>query len=153
MIQCIGRVLKMWNEFIYTKETTYSSKISRLGYGNDELKWTVKVPSNTIVCETLQKKELGEIIKKTKLWYPETTFIRISQIERYDYLNEKVNSPWLWIGCEDRNYTEELKQYLVKGNNITLFLLNQLFPKETNWEYISLSLEKLEFPVEGIQIK
>jgi hypothetical protein len=42
----------------------------------------------------------------------------------------------------------KLKQYLVKGNNITLFLLNQLFPKETNWEYISLSLEKLEFPFE-----
>jgi len=78
---------------------------------------------------------------------------RVSTIQNVDPVNEKITEPWLWFGTEGEDYTEQIRPFLVAGNNITLDLLSVIFPGKTKWVYLDpVTFKEVEFPVEGITI-
>lgn len=152
MFWCLTRFFRSIVNLLYTEQTHYSCKLKRLGSKMEPLKWTVTIPENTILCETVSKLYLGEITSKTKVWYSDEVFIRESEEERFDRLDQKPECPWIWIGCGETDYSKELSQYVVHGNLITKELLAELF-EETEWSYIcSKTLDKKDFPLHGIEI-
>jgi len=137
--------------YIYSEEAVHTTKLKRIGTGTEELRWLVAVPDNTMLCETVSKTYLGETVSRTSVWYPDDIFRRLPKQERYRRLEEKNVCPWVWIGCDEIDFTRELSEYMVKGNRVTLLLLDTI--REGEWSYIcSKTLGKKEFPVEGIQI-
>ena len=137
--------------YIYSEEVVLTTKLKRLGTGTEELRWLVAIPDNTMLCETVSKTYLGETVSRTSVWYPDDIFRRLPKQERYRRLEEKNVCPWVWIGCDEIDFTRELSEYIVKGNRVTLLLLDTI--REGEWSYIcSKTLGKKEFPVEGIQI-
>jgi hypothetical protein len=141
----------MISNYMYGDEMRYSGKLKRLGTGLEPLQWTVTVPEDTILCETVSRTYLGETITKTKIWNSEDVYVRDS--ERYERLDEKPRCPWIWIGTGETDYTKEVSQYVVHGNLITLELLQEVF-REIDWSYICAeSFDKKDFPVDGIQIE
>ena len=140
-------------EYLHTENTYYSCKLKRLGTGSDHLAWTLTIPEDTYLCETVSKTYLGETVSKTKVWHCNDTFVRETEEKRLDRLIERPVYPWIWIGCGEKDYTLQLAEYVVRGNLITLELLDELF-HEDNWRYIcSKTLETKDFPVDGIQIE
>jgi hypothetical protein len=136
---------------MYGDEMRYSGKLKRLGTGLEPLQWTVTVPEDTILCETVSRTYLGETITKTKVWHHEDVFVR--DFDRYERLDEKPKCPWIWIGSGETDYTKEVSQYVVHGNLITLELLQEVF-REIDWSYICAeSFDRKDFPVDGIQIE
>ena len=154
MFWCITRCCRVFAEYLYTENTYYSCKLKRLGSGTDYLAWTLEIPENTFLCETVSKTYLGETISKTKVWRSTDVFVRESEEKRLDrLLVERPVYPWIWIGSGEKDYTLQLAEYVVRGNLITLDLLYELFHEDT-WSYIcSKTLETKEFPVDGIQIE
>jgi len=153
MFWCLTRLCRSFANFLYTDQTYYSCKLKRLGTGTDALTWTTTIPPHTFLCETVSKTYLGETVSKTKVWPANTAYIRESEDDRIDRLDQRPVCPWIWIGCGETDYTDQLTEYVVYGNWITLEFLNELFP-EDEWSYVcSKTLEKKEFPAGGIHIK
>jgi len=151
MFGCLTRFCRMVAVYIYSEEVVLTTKLKRLGTGTEELRWLVAIPDNTMLCETVSKTYLGETVSRTSVWYPDDIFRRLPKQERYRRLEEKNVCPWVWIGCDEIDFTRELSEYIVKGNRVTLLLLDTI--REGEWSYIcSKTLGKKEFPVEGIQI-
>ena len=151
MFGCLTRFCRMVAVYIYSEEVVHSTKLKRLGTGTEELRWLVAVPDNTMLCETVSKTYLGETVSRISVWYPEDIFRRLPKEERYRRLEEKIACPWVWIGCDEIDYTRELSEYMVKGNRVIPLLLETVH--KGKWSYVcSKTLEKKDFPVEGIQI-
>ena len=151
MLCCILRLGRMISNYMYGDEMRYSGKLKRLGTGLEPLQWTVTIPEDTILCETVSRTYLGETISKTKIWNSEDIYIR--EFDRYERLDEKPKCPWIWIGSGETDYTKEVSQYVVHGNLITLELLQEVF-REIDWSYICAeSFDRKDFPVDGIQIE
>lgn len=66
--------------------------------------------------------------------------------------------PWFFIGCYDsakslQDKTADMDEYIYPGNEITLELLQHLFPGSQKWVYIHpQTFDETEFPSEGIAI-
>ena len=154
MIGCFCRTMNLINRYFYSDEAKISHKIGRLGSGDREIRWTAEVPENTILWHSVKKTCLGNTVTKTKIWHTNETFQKQNTDERLKMIFENCERPWLWIGCGETDYTEQVDQYIVPGNRVTLELLGILFPDETEWSYLCpKTLEKLDFPVDGIQIE
>lgn len=69
----------------------------------------------------------------------------------------RARSPWLWIGDLDSgtDLTEALEMYCVPGNKIHYDLLVHLlrFGKNTSIQYLTKTLQMVDFPEEGIVIE
>jgi len=67
--------------------------------------------------------------------------------------------PWFFIGCYDsakslQDKTFEMEEYVYPGNNITIELLQHIFPGTQRWVYIHpQTFDETEFPSEGIAIE
>lgn len=153
-MNCLTRVYKSLLKFWYSDDPIYFDTVTCMGNTKNKIKWVAVVPENTILCDTITKSYLGTDISKTRIWYTGQMFEKIIGDNRYKMLDKRVVSPWIWIGCGEKDYTLQLDEYLVEGNLITLDLLKRLFPKETEWTYICFkTLDSLEFPINGIQIE
>ena len=151
MLCCLLRLGRMIARYMYTNEIRYSSNLKRLGTGVEPLQWTVTVPEDTILCETVSRTYIGETVSKTKVWHADDVFVR--DTDRFERLDEKPKCPWIWIGSGETDYTKQVSQYVVHGNLITLELLQEVF-HEIDWSYICAeSFDKKDFPVDGIQIE
>lgn len=142
------------NRYFYSDKPTITHSIQRLGSGDSEIKWLAEVPENTILCHCVKKTVLGISTVKTRIWHTNEIFIKQNMDERLRIIFETCDRPWLWIGCGETDYTEKVDEYIVSGNKITLQLLEIIFPDETEWSYLCpKTLEKIVFPVDGIQIE
>jgi hypothetical protein len=115
-----------------------------------KLCWSTVIPEGTLVREKIDLRSPDEDRTLYKLWYPgpmkELTYDE--SLELF-YLNLK--RPWVWIGGEGRNMMDEVEEYVVPGNRITLKVLNMI--ANIHWQYCSAeTLEILDFPSEGFII-
>jgi hypothetical protein len=155
MMQLLGCCLRTKRYFkkLLIHETEYSSNL--LVLGNDkEIEWIANVPKDTLFLEKLAYFKNEDIKYKYKIWYSDQLYIKPSFQIIKNITKQKVECPWIWIGENETDMTNQLEEYVLDGNKIKIEFLNKLFPDIKKWSYIcSKTLEVKDFPVEGIQIK
>jgi hypothetical protein len=163
MIACLSQIrrIKKWffTNCFCQKKYSISTKIIHKSGVKDKLVWKTKVPLNSIILECFENEEHGLYKMKYKVFYPGEIYTKSSKDNCIRILNTNVESPWVWIGGSEPNgttvdATSTIAHFIMDGNTIKLELLHELFPNIVHWTYVDFaSLETIEFPIEGIQIK
>jgi hypothetical protein len=114
-----------------------------------KLCWSTVIPEGQIVREKIELKSPQESRVLYKIWHA-GPMKELSYDESLELFNKTPKRPWIWIGGSGRNMIDEVDEYLVAGNKITLDVLKLI--ADIEWKYCSQTLDILDFPSEGFII-
>ncbi len=118
--------------------------------------WESVVPRGTFVFETVQRSIVDETETRTRVYYPGESVPKNTDAK--SFFAETPTLPWMWIGGidaygETHSLTQEMSQFILRGNRITHALLRAEYPHIVIWKYMCpLTFEELDFPTDGITI-
>lgn len=114
------------------------------------------VPRGSIILETVKRSIVDETDIRTRVHYPGAEYT--TSADAQSFFAEKPDLPWMWIGGTDRHgethtRTEDMSQFILPGNRISLSLLRVQHPEIVHWKYMCpLTFEEVDFPADGITI-
>jgi hypothetical protein len=159
-IKNIFRIKKLILSFFYSSELKVSSHVSIHELTDTEIpiNWMAIVPTGIIMFDKYYLSSLDTSIVKYRIYHPGTLYHPQNELAIQNQVFKEIIQPWLWIGGTDKNGTmhsmsDELNDYLLADNHITLGVLQLINPDITNWFILDETFNEVEFPTEGITIK
>jgi len=156
-ISVFHNIRKWFLSLCYSSEVEYSVISVCKRTTSDEMEdidWQASVPNDCIFIEALMREYLGETQTKYRVFYNSELYVRTRKENVSTVFNERIVSPWLWIGDGDISMIDKLEPFLVPGNVIRPSLLKVFFPSINHWKYMDpKTFEMTEFPEDGITIK